>query len=339
MNEKAIPMAEEEKIKVKKTNKREKKHKGKKPKEKRKFKFNAKKFFGVIWFGVLVFLKVIWKIIKFFLKYVLFPFWYTGVLFVKTFKFLKTRGKGPLTEEDKKYLSLIPTLFFMMAICIIIVYLIFYLDSIYDFLAATKILLESQSFWAAVGQWFVDFFVGIYYGILLPIGIFIKYKVIYGFADLINQGQWVAAFILLAILVVGTGLIILIVNLARKGKIFKVIKNFFIKIKNGIAKGHEAVRRFVLKYLIGEKYIKTRSKNFFWTNVFLQLLVTLFFLVFSIYLIVKYYMIDGLWAQIDIMRYASFAAALLFAGVGIFATWFFSIVHGVSTSPMKEESK
>ena len=336
MEEEEIKEVETQSVKEKKPKKVKSAKKQKKIKRKEGKKINAKSFFRAIWMGILFVLKVLWKILKFFLKYILFPFWYTGVLFVKTYKFLRFRSKDPLTEEDKKFLSLIPTLFFMMAICIIIVYLLFYLDSVYGYFDLTKQYLSDSKFWAAIGGWFADIGVGIYIYILSPIGRFIRDDIVKNFSELLGSHQWVGALIILAILVVGTGLLVLIINFARKGKIFHVIRNFFVKIKNGIVRGHDAVRKFVLKYLIGEKYIETRSKNFFWTNVFLQILVTLIFLVFSIWLVVQYYLIDQLWVRVDIMRYASFAAAILFAGVGIFATWFFNIVHGISTSPLKK---
>ena len=81
-----------------------------------------------IWNVVRIFFKGVWKAIKGFCKYILFPFWYTGVLIVKTIKFLKVRNKDPLTEEDKKFLSLIPTLFLSMSLNIAVFFLLFYFN-------------------------------------------------------------------------------------------------------------------------------------------------------------------------------------------------------------------
>jgi len=156
--------------------------------------------------------------------------------------------------------------------------------------------------------------------------------IIVPFSTILNTHDWVSAVVLLAVVVIGSGLIILIYNLIKKGKFIKIIKNFLGKIKNGIIKVHEAIKSFVLKYLIGKKYIETRTKNFFWTNVFLQFLVTIVFFVFSIVIVINNY-IKSEWTTNDILRFASFAGAILFVGVGIFATWFFSFVHGVSSSP------
>ncbi len=35
----------------------------------------------------------------------------------------------------------------------------------------------------------------------------------------------------------------------------------------------------------------------------------------------------------EIMNFAAVASVMLFLLVGVFATWFFSIVHGISSSP------
>ena len=108
MSEKAIKKEEEEIAEVKTQTKKEKKpKKERKPKKSKGKKLTAKGFFGAIWIGILFVLKILWKILKFFLKYVLFPFWYTGTLYVKTFKFLSVRSKDKLNEEEKNYLSLI----------------------------------------------------------------------------------------------------------------------------------------------------------------------------------------------------------------------------------------
>ena len=92
----------------KEANKTNKEVKSKKEKKRNQKEF-WNKFWIKIWKGVVLFFKVLWKFIIGILKYILFPFWYTGVLFVKTSKFLKKRGDHALPAEDKGYLSLIPT--------------------------------------------------------------------------------------------------------------------------------------------------------------------------------------------------------------------------------------
>jgi len=313
------------KVKTKKEKKRREK-KEKRPKAKKEGTFGQK-----VGRGFVAFFKGVGKIIKGFFKYCLFPFWYTGVLFEKTFRFLKTRSNKPLTEEDKNYLSLIPTLFFMFGLCILVLYLLFATPVFEE----TKKLIENESFWQSVGQWFVDLWNG--FVDLLQI-IFVNFfyeKIIDPFADLLQSHHWVSAFVLLIALILVIGLSILIINFAKKGKIFIFLGNLFKKIGRGIKKGHEAIKKFVLKYLVGERYVKTRPKNFFWTNVFLQFVLTLLFIVFSIYLVVEQYQ-AGVWDSKAIMNFAIVAAGMLFLLVGVFATWFFSLVHGVSSSAPKE---
>jgi len=336
-DEKAKRMEEEEKKEVEaQPKKKEKLKKDKKTKNKGE-KITAKGFFGAIWAGILFVLKILWKILKFFLKYVLFPFWYTGSLYVRTFKFLRVRSNDKLTKEDKNYLSIIPTLFFMTAVCIIIIYLLYililYLDRNYNFFTEALETIQDENFWVAIGRWIASVAIWLYIYILAPIGRFIRDDIFGSFQNLFAEHQWIGTLVILAILVVGTGLLVLLINIIKKGKIFKAIKKFFIKIKDGIVKGHEAIKRFVLKYIVGEKYVETRTKNFFWINVLLQMLITFVFFIFSMWLVVYYYLVLGEWVQADIGRFASYASAILFAGVGIFATWFFNIVHGVSTSP------
>ena len=313
------------KVKAKKEKrKKEKKEKAKKPKK-------EGTFWQKVGNGFAVFFKGVGKVIKGFFKYCLFPFWYTGVLFEKTFRFLKTRSDEPLTKEDKNYLSLIPTLFFMFGLCILIIYLLFATPVFEE----TKKLIENESFWQSVGQWFVDLWNGFVELLQIIFVDFFWNTVVDWFQGILGGHHWISAFVLLIALILVIGLSILIINFAKKGKIFIFLGNFFGKIGRGIKKGHEAIKRFVLKYLIGERYIKTRTKNFFWTNVLLQFLLTLIFIVFSIYMVVKQYQDDN-WNSKEIMNFAIVAAGMLFLLVGVFATWFFSLVHGVSTSPPKD---
>ena len=313
------------KVKTKKEKKRREK-KEKPPKAKKEGTFGQK-----IGRGFIAFFKGVGKVIKGFFKYCLFPFWYTGVLFEKTFRFLKTRSDEPLTKEDKNYLSLIPTLFFMFGLCILIIYLLFATPVFEE----TKELIENESFWQSVGQFFVDLWNGFVNLLEIVFVDFFWNMIVIPFADLLSSHHWVSAFVLLFAVILVVGLSILVINFAKKGKIFIFLGNFFGKIGRGIKKAHEAIKRFVLKYLIGERYIKTRAKNFFWTNVLLQFILTLIFIVFSIYLVVEQYQ-AGVWDSKAIMNFAIVAAGMLFLLVGVFATWFFSLVHGVSSSPPKD---
>ncbi len=306
--------------------------KEKKQKEK-KVKVREKTFWQIVWSGILVFLKIIWKIIKFILKYILFPFWITGVLLVKWYKFLRFRSDEPLTREDRNFLSLIPHTFFMIGLTIFLFYLLFYLDVFEE----TKNLID-PGFWASIGSWFVDLGQGIYW--LLDV-IFVKFlweMIVLPFSGILSSHQWVSAAVLLAVVIVGGGLLILLYNLIKKGKLIIWLKKVFGGFTDWIKSTHQKVKNFVLKYLVGEKYIDTRSKNFFWTNVALQLLVTVVFFVFAIYMGIQKYFNDPInpWGEGDVLRFAAYAAAILFIGVGIFATWFFTIVHGVSSDPPKK---
>jgi len=313
------------KVKTKKEKKkREKREKTKKPKKEGTFGQKIGR-------GFVVFFKGVGRVIKGFFKYCLFPFWYTGVLFEKTFRFLKTRSDEPLTKEDKNYLSLIPTLFFMFGLCILILYLLFATPVFEE----TKKLIENESFWQSVGQWFVDLWNGFVNLLKIVFVDFFWEMIVIPFADLLSSHHWVSAFVLLIAVILVVGLSILIINFAKKGKVFIFLGSLFRKIGAGIKKGHEAIKRFVLKYLIGERYIKSRPKNFFWINVLLQFLLSLLFIIFSVYMTVEQYQ-AGVWDTKEIMNFAIIAAGMLFLLVGVFATWFFSLVHGVSTSPPKD---
>ncbi len=175
------------KVKTKKErNKKEKKEKTSKAKKEGTF---GEKVGG----GFVSFFKGVGRVIKGFFKYCLFPFWYTGVLFVKTFNFLKTRSEEPLTKKDKNYLSLIPTLFFMFSICILIFYILF-ATPVFE---KTKELIEDASFWQSVGQWFVDLWNGFVDLLQIVFVNFFWETIVLPFADVLSTHQWVSAFVLL----------------------------------------------------------------------------------------------------------------------------------------------
>ena len=42
------------------------------------------------------------------------------------------------------------------------------------------------------------------------------------------------------------------------------------------------------------------------------------------------------WDEDAILRYAAILGTIIFAGIGVFSTWFFTLVNGVSSSPPEE---
>ena len=304
-----------------KTKKREKK-----PKKERKRE-------GKFWQSTKEFFKGLWKFISFFLKIILAPFWYTGVLFVKSIQFLKERGDYVLTDKDKKFLSLLPALFFMMCISIIVVFLIFYFQLLDDTIA----IITDLGFWAAVGDFFVRIGNGIWWLIQIIFVTFFWEMVIQRFADFMtNDNFYWATLILILIVIVGTGLGILMYHAMKTRTIIKAIARFFKKIWSYPKRGLDFIReKIVLKYIVGENYIKTRSKNFFWVTVLIQFILTAVVFVFSIILGIYNY-ITEVWRGADILRYSLILGVLVFLFIGLFSTWFFIRVVGVVT---KESEK
>ena len=317
-------MSEESKeTEIKEKPKKEKKKtkdKIKKEKKKRegKFKQSSKEFF-----------KGIWKFISFFLKIILAPFWYTGVLFVKSIKFLKERGDHALTDKDKKYLSLIPALFFMMCISIIVIFLIFYFELLDD----TIEVISDVGFWAAVGDFFIRIGNGIYWLLQVVFVTFFWEMIILNFADFMtNENFYWATLILIVLIIVITGLGILMYHALKTRTVIKAIAKFFKKIAQYPKNFFTYIREnIILKYVVGEKYIETRSKNFFWVTVLIQFILTAIMFVFSLALGIYNY-ITEVWRGADILRYSLIFGLLLFIFIGIFSTWFFIRVFGVTTA-------
>ncbi len=291
-----------------------------------------------IWKGVKIFFKGVWKVIKGFCKYILFPFWYTGVLVVRTIKFLRVRNKEPLTDEDKNFLSLIPTLFFSMSTAIAVIFLLFYFEV---FNKIVQVFIDEQ-FWYAVGQMFVTIGQGIV-EILNQIFVqFIWGMVIEPLKMALGDNLWWASAILLGGLVILTGLGILFYNLSKRSHFMEKLGIFLKKVFLLPKRLHDYIREeIVLKNLVGEKYIENRKKNFFWSNVLIQAILTFAYFVFAMYLGISQYFLyisDSAtgWGGYDILRYAIFSSLILFGFIGIFSTWFFSLVHGVSTMTDEE---
>ncbi len=292
-----------------------------------------------IWNGVKIFFKGVWKVFKGFFKYVLFPFWYTGVLMVKTMKFLRVRNEQTLTEEDNNFLSLIPTLFFSMSLSIAVIFLLFYFQIFDDII---ELFLNDQ-FWAAVGQIFVVVGEGIWWLLQVIFVDFFYGLIIVPITSVLTGHDWITAAVLLGGLIILSGLGILIYNFAKRSTLFERIKQALKKVFLLPKRFHDYLRvEVVLKHLIGQRYIENRTKKFFWLNVLIQSILTLLFAIFSLYLgISKYFIFKGGdlengWNGLEVMRYALFASLILFLLIGIFSTWFFSFVHGVSTMSDEE---
>ena len=302
--------------------KTKKKQKEKKPKKERKRD-------GRFWESTKEFFKGLWKFISFFLKVLLAPFWYTGALFVKSIQFLKERGDHALTDKDKKFLSLIPALFLMMCLSIIFVFLILY----FQLLDETIQLITDIGFWAAVGDFFIKIGLGIWWLIQIVFVTFFWEMIILRFADFMtNENFYWATLIIILIVIVGTGLGILMYHAIKKRTLIKAIAKFFKKIWSYPKRVFDHVREeIILKYLVGQKYIDTRSKNFFWGSVLIQFILTAIVSIFSLVLGIYNY-ITEVWRGEDILRYSLILAVLLFVLVGVFSTWFFIRVFGVVTA-------
>lgn len=319
-------MAEEEKKSVNEETQSEPKKEKKKRRDKPKKEKRQRE--GKFWVSTQEFFKGLWKFISFFLKIILAPFWYTVVLFVKAIKFLKERGDHPLTEKDKKYLSLIPALFFMMCISIIVIFLIFrygLLDKIIE-------VLTTVGFWAAIGQFFTSIGLGIW-GLLQIIFVTFLYEmIIQPFGNFMqDQNYYWATLIIIVLIILITGLGILIYHALKSRTIIKAIGRFFKKIAQYPKDLHTKIReKIILKHLVGEKYIKTMSKNFFWGTVLIQTILTAIIFVFSIVLGIYLYVI-GEWVGSEILNYSLIVGVLMFLLIGIFSTWFFVRVLGIAT--------
>ena len=319
----------------KKPQRQKKEKKIKKQKKSSETKFNWSKVGKVIWAGVLIFLKIIWKIIKFILKYILFPFWYTGVLFVKGFIFLRHRSKGMLTDEDRDFLSQIPVLFLMLGLSVFLFYLLFYFDVIGHVEEITN-----PSFWQGVWSAIVDIAYGIKWLLEIIFVTFLVDMIGKPLSDYFQGHQWQGTLVLIAVIIIGGGLIILSYNMIKKGKIIIFLRKVKTKIKNAIQKTSQSIKTFVLKYIYGQKYIDTRPKNFFWINFLFQILVTIGLAIFAIYIIIQQSIVLENWDENAILRYAAILGTIIFAGIGVFSTWFFTLVNGVSSSPPeKTQSK
>ncbi len=314
--------------------KQKKEKKIRKQKKTRETEFGWSDVWNPIKKVLLVFLKVIWKIIKFILKYLLFPFWYTGVLFVKGFKFLRHRSKGMLTDEDRDFLSQIPALFLMFGLSVFLFYLLFYFDVIGQVEEITD-----PSFWQGVWSVIVDIAYGIYWLLQIIFVTFLVDMIGRPLSDYFKDHQWQGTLVLIAVIIVGTGLIILTYNMIKKGKLIIWFRKVKAKIKDTIKKTSQSIKAFVLKYIYGQKYIDTRSKNFFWTNFLLLTLVTIGLGIFAIFIIIQQSIVLENWDENAILRYAAILGTIIFAGIGVFSTWFFTLVNGVSSSPSTEQAE
>jgi len=275
----------------------------------------------------------VWKFISFFLKIILAPFWYTVVLFIKAIKFLREKGDHPLTDSDKKYLSLIPSLFFMMCVSIVVAFLIFY----FELLDAAIELITSEGFWPAVGFFFKQIGLGIAFIFIVVFYDFLYKMIIQPFGDFMqNANYFWATLIIVIIIILLIALGILIYHAMKTRKLIRAIGRFFKKIWSYPKRAHDWIReKVVLRYLVGEKYVKTKSKNFFWVVVLIQFIITIALFILSIVLGVVNY-IQGIWVGPDILEYSLVVAGILFLVIGIFSTWFFTRVYALATSVSAE---
>ncbi|MHA1686846.1 MAG: hypothetical protein ACTSYD_10670 [Candidatus Heimdallarchaeaceae archaeon] len=303
------------------------------PKEKKERKFwkNFKeKVLKPMGKAFIVFLKFIWIILKDVAKVILAPFWYTGILIVKLSRFMKTKGSHPLTEEDKEFLSLIPTFYFMLTFCVTIIFIIFSEEVISAF--------WSKIFSASVGEnlkWFFGwlgnglawFFVSIWNGL--------KWIVV-SFGDLLNVHPFPSIIILLVLIILVAGLVLLLYYAPFTQKVITSIKNFFNnlaeipkKIGRFFVRMHQKIKNFVLKRIVGEQYLETKNKTFFWSTTLVEIIVTILFLVIT--LVMGILKLMGDWVLSETLKFTAYTTGLLFIFVGIFSTWFFVRVLGVST--------
>lgn len=275
----------------------------------------------------------IWKFISFFLKIILAPFWFTVVLFIKAIKFLREKGDHLLTDEDKRYLSLIPSLFFMMCVSIIVTFLIFY----FGLLDKAIEVITSDGFWPAVGLFFTQIGLGIFWLLKVVFVDFLYGMIIQPFGDFMqNANYFWATLIIVIIIILLVGLGLMMYHLMKTQKLIKAIGRFFKKIWSYPKSAHNWIReKVVLKYLVGEKYVATKPKSFFWGVVLIQFIITIALFILAIVLGVVNY-IQGIWIGPDIFEYSLVVAGILFLVIGIFSTWFFVRVYAIATKVSEE---
>lgn len=304
--------------------------KKKQPKEKTFWKNFNEKILKPIGKAFLVILKFIWIIIKDVAKVIFAPFVYTGKLIGKLSKFMKTKGPHALTEEDKDFLSLIPTFYFMLTFSVTIIFVIFSEEIVAAF--------WSKIFSKGVGENIVWFFTWLGRGLawfFVQIGKGIWWFVL-AFGDLLNVHPFPSIIIILVLIILLAGLILILYYAPFTQKLIQSIKNFFTNIKSIPRKiadffinTHDKIRTFVLNKLIGKQYVETKSKTFFWSTTLVEVIVTILFLVITLILgIVK---VMGEWVLAETLKFAAYATGLLFVFVGIFSTWFFIRILGIAT--------
>jgi len=283
------------------------------------------------------FFRGVWKFISFFLKIILAPFWFTVALFIKAIKFLRERSEDSLSKEDKGYLSIIPSLFFMMSLSIIIIFVILYTGVLDD----TIYLILNAGLGKALADFFVRLGHGIYNYILIPVFVTFFWGIIiepFGQFITSNNFFW-GTLILVIILIFVIGLSIIFYHLMKTRKLIKAIARFFKRIFLFPKNVHDWIReRIVLKHIVGQKYVDSESKNFFWKVVLIQFIVTVILFIFAITLgVINYIGIipdNGgviLWRDESILQYSLVVGGILFFLIGIFSTWFFVRVFGFAT--------
>ncbi len=286
----------------------------------------------ITWHDVGKFFYVIWKIIYAVLKFVFAPFWYTGLLVVYVYRFLKERGDHALTEDDKKFLSIIPTMFFMLSLSITIIFVLVYFNvfsSIWNWIVST-------GFWVAIGKLFYYIGVGIWVAIYAIFVLGFWNGLVKPLSSVLQGHDWIAVTILLIALIILTGLGIILFHATFMQKFVSKVRNFFKhigeipkKIALFFVNIHLKIRMFVLNYIVGKKYVETKSKNFFWATVFTEMVIALLFTV-GMFVLAIVYKVTGHWTGEDTLRFGVYVSLIEFAFIGIFSTWFFIRVLGAS---------
>ncbi len=276
-------------------------------------------------------LLAIWKVILVVLRFIFSPFIYTGKLMARTYRFLKDRGDHELTNEEKDYLSLIPTMYLMLSISVTIVVVFFtvsFLEELWRVIASFNIWDGIVWFFLAIGKGIAWIFKGIFGG-LAALAMLI--------GELLSIDPFLASFLVLFMMVIVAGLLLLLYQAPFTQKVIAAIRRFvkYIgefpkKIGLWFKELHDKFKLLVLKYIIGEKLVETKTKNFFFITILWVVIFTIiswvFFAVYAIYT-----WMGVAWDWRDALGYMVFIFLIEFLMVGIFGTWFFHRMLGIAT--------
>ena len=166
---------------------------------------------------------------------------------------------------------------------------------------------------------------------------------IVGLSGLLQGQIWLASTIVLVALIVLTGIGLLLYystfmqKTIRSVRLFinniaeipKKIGLFFVNLHNQFRE------KFVLDILIGKNLISTKSKTFFWIIMFIQVVITIVFVLGAMILGIFNYA-TGVSSGAETMTYAMFVSFILFLFIGIFSTWFYHKILGTVTRPRED---